>query len=350
MGDTPGAGDGEAHFRQRIEAGLARLATFQHADGRFSIWCGGQPGIDITARVAHRLLGFEDLPFEPAFALRARAAAALKDAGYRDNQLLPLGADFRAPLETVADAVALYFHAPDTRAESLRYLRHSAERQADGSVSWPAAHRYYWGGVLESTCDAARVMLHAGDPLFLPAFRHVTGRLVDGMLYSTADTRALVELLAGLGFDAADEALVDGRRVPLREVSIGRQVTALTDHLIVRLDEQVVIDHLRPRDDFAFSLWADRQDLRLGERLTVKIRPQETSIAPLVRLYLPGCLALLKGGANAQTAHLPVEGDELLVEAVAVRPGRGKLRVVVHDMYDADKVGVAPAIEIRVAE
>jgi hypothetical protein len=41
----------------RILAGLQRLATFQHDDGMFSIWCGGTPSVDITARVAHRLMG-----------------------------------------------------------------------------------------------------------------------------------------------------------------------------------------------------------------------------------------------------------------------------------------------------
>jgi hypothetical protein len=70
--------------------------------------------------------------------------------------------------------------------------------------------------------------------------------------------------------------------------------------------------------------------------------PKESSIVPLVRLYLPGCLTLLKGGANAQTIHLPVERDELVVDAVAVRSGRGKLYVTVHDMHDADKIGTAP--------
>jgi hypothetical protein len=56
--------------------------------------------------------------------------------------------------------------------------------------------------------------------------------------------------------------------------------------------------------------------------------------------------ALLKGGANAQTAHLPVERAELTADAVAVRPGRGKLYVSLHDMYDAEKVGTIPGIEI----
>jgi hypothetical protein len=316
----------------------------------YSIWCGGKQGVDITARVAHRLLGFEGLPFDDAFDMRGKAASALLQRKYKNNQLLPLGGEFRAPLETVADAVAFYFHGNGHRDEALRYLRRTAERLDDGTARWPASKHHYWGGQLEATCDAARVMLDAGDALFVPAFRYVTGKLVDGMLYSTADTRALVELLAGLGFGESDTALIDGRQVPLREVSMGKEVTALTDNLIVRIDEQIEIDHLEPRADFRFAVKPSRKQLRLGERIQITVTPRESSIAPLVRLFLPGCLALLKGGANAQTAHLPIEQEELVVDAVAVRPGHGKLYVTVHDMYDADKIGTIPGIEIRVKE
>ncbi|MEJ2732193.1 MAG: hypothetical protein P8189_01270 [Anaerolineae bacterium] len=337
-----------SHFKQRIDAGLARLRTFQHDNGMFSIWCGGKQGVDITARVAHRLLGFEGLPFRDAFDMRGKAAKALRKRRYKNNQLLPLGGAFRAPLETVADAVALYFYGNGSRDEALGYLRRKAERLDDGTARWPASKHHYWGGQLEATCDAARVMLHAGDALFVPAFRYVTGKLVDGMLYSTADTRALVELLAGLGYRAGDTALIDGREMPLREVSVGKEVTAQTDNLIVRVDEQREINHLEPRANFLFSVKPSKKRLTLGERIQITVTPKESSIAPLVRLYLPGCLALLKGGANAQTAHLPVEREALVVDAVAVRPGRGKLYVTVHDMYDADKIGTAPGIEIRV--
>ncbi len=314
----------------------------------FSIWCGGKQGVDITARVAHRLLGFEGLPFEDAVDMRGKAAKALSKRKYKNNQLLPLGSEFRAPLETVADAVALYFHGTGTRDKALDHLRRCVERLDDGTVRWPTSQRHYWGGQLEATCDAARVMLDAGDALFVPAFRHVSGKLVDGMLYSTADTRALVELLAGLGFRASDTALINGHEVPLREVSVGQEVTARTDNLIVRVDEQIEINHLEPRTDFRFGVKPSKKRLKLGERIQIKVTPKESSIAPLVRLYLPGCLALLKGGANAQTAHLPVEQDELVVDAVAVRSGRGKLYVTVHDMYDADKIGTAPGIGIEV--
>jgi len=312
----------------------------------FSIWCGGNPGLDITARVAHRLLGYKGLPFPQAKALREKAGAILLEQGYRDNQLLPLDAGFRAPLQSIEDAVALYFYGNGQREAALQYLSQTVQRE-DGQVYWPA--RSAWGGVMETTCDAARVMAHAGDPLFLPALRYVTSKLVDGMLFSTADTRALIELLAALHFDRNETAIVDGQTVQLRDVSIGQTVTAQGDNLIVRVDEQVEINHLEPRSDFRFQVNVSQKAPRLGERLKITVAPQETSIAPLARLYLPGCLAWLRGGANAQTAHLPIERDKLVVEAVAVRPGRGQLYVAVHDMYDADKVGTTPGIQIQVS-
>ncbi len=314
----------------------------------FSIWCGGKQGVDITGRVAHRLVGFEGLPFDDAFDMRGRAVKALLKRGYSNNQLLPLDHRFRAPLKTVADAVSLYFHSRSHREEALDYLRRTAEGKDDGTVCWPASGHHYWGGKLEATCDAARVMLDAGDALFMPAFRHVAGKLVDGMLHSTADTRALVELLAGLGFRHHDTALLDGREVRLSETSVGEEITAQSDNLIVRVDEQIEIDHLEPRSDFRFDVKASKKRMRLGDRIQIRVTPKETSIAPLVRLYLPGCLALLRGGANAQSAHLPIEQDRLVIDAVAVRPGRGKLYVTVHDMYDADKIGTIPGLELRV--
>jgi hypothetical protein len=342
-------GDVDA-FTRRIHAGVKRLSTFQHDDGLFSIWCGGKAGADITARVAHRLLSFRRLDFALAEKMLERAETALRKQRHRDNSLLALGPEFREKggVRDVEDATALYFHGKGgERDKALAYLRRTAVRE-NGTARWPAKRA--WGGALEVTADAARVLLHARDRLFLPAFRYVTGSLIDGRLYSTADTRALVELLASLRFDDTGTALIDGQQVSLTEVSIGQTVTAQTDNLIVRVDEAREINYLEPAENFRFDVGLSRKDLRLGERVLIRVTPRETSIAPLVRLYLPGCLAWIKGGANAQTAHLPVERESLEVEAVAVRPGRGQLHVAVHDMYDADKVGVVPGLEIKVRE
>lgn len=329
----------------RILAGLQRLSTFQYPDGMFSIWCGGKPGVDITARVTHRLLGLRELPFPMAETMLVKAKGALLKAKYRDNSLLPLDAGFGQKMTSVEDAVAYYFAGNGRREAALQLLHQTVQRRGE-KAHWRA--KSAWGGDLEVTADAARVMYDAGGELFRPAFAFVTGKLVNGMLYSTADTRALVELLASLRFDPAKRAMIDGREVTLGDVTIGQEVTALSDNLIVRADEEIEINHLEPRADFQFAVKPSKTSLTLGERMQITVTPKEQSIAPLARLFLPGNLALLKGGANAQTAHLPIERAELTIDAVAVRPGRSKLYVSVHDMYDAEKVGTIPGIEISV--
>ncbi len=339
----------------RVLAGLARLATFQHPDGMYSIWCGGTPGVDITARVAHRLLGLRGLPFPESETMLEKAKEALLKAKHHDNSLLPLDKAFGKKMETAEDAVAYYFGGNGGRGDALKLLRQTVQR--DGNhVYWKP--KSAWGGSLEVTADAARVMYDANDGFFRPAFSFVTGKLINGMLYSTADTRALVELLAALAPSfsparggergGAARAVIDGQTVDLKDASIGREITALSDNLIARVDEEIEINHLEPRADFEFAVKPSKTKLAVGERIQITITPREETIAPLARLFLPGSLALLKGGANAQTAYLPVERAELTVDAVAIRAGRGKLFVSVHDMYDAEKVGAAPGIEITV--
>ncbi len=311
----------------------------------YSIWCNGTPGVDITSRVTHRLLGLRGLPFPDSETMLEKAKKALLKASHHDNSLLPLDKAFGKKMEAAEDAVAYYFAGNGHRDDALRFLRQTVQR--DGSrVFWKS--KLAWGGNLEVTADAARVMVDANDELFRPAFDFVTGKLINGMLYSTADTRALVELLATLKFAPAARAVIDGQAVDLKDVSIGKEITAVSDNLIVRVDGEIEINHLEPRADFKFAARPTKTRLAVGERIQITITPKEQTIAPLARLFLPGNLALLKGGANAQTAYLAVERAELTVDAVAVRPGRGKLFVSVHDMYDAERVGTAPGIEIIV--
>lgn len=323
----------------------------------FAIWCGGTPGLDITARVTHRLSAYRGLPYAEAAGMRDRAVAALLKRCHRDNQLLPLDTRFGDKLATIKDAVAIYFHGNGRQKEALKVLRRHAQRRGEqayweGKASWG-----YWGGELEATCDAARVMFDAGDPLFRPAFNYVGGKVINGGLHSTADTRALVELLDFISLPGEPLARIDGVEIQPGELAVGQEVMALRDNLVVRVDEEIVIDHLAPRNNFRFVVEVRPSKLKLGGRASVIITLEEDSICPLARIYLPGCLALLKGGANAQTAHLPVgvEGIHfwrntrlLQVEAVAVRKGHGNVHVAVHDLYDAQQIGTHPGVAVIV--
>lgn len=333
--------DGErAH--ELISAGIRRLAGFQHRGGMFSLWCGGDPSAEVTARVAHRLTALRDAPYEEAHAMLARAREALVREQHRDNQLLALDPRFRDAMRTVRDAVALF---DVDRAGAQRFL--SAAAVADGeNAYWDDAG--CWGGRLEATADATRVLYAARDPLFRRGFNYVGARLTGGMLYSTADTRALVDLFASIGGGASRRAVLDGREVTLTEPAAAREVAALDDDLIVRVDEERTIDWLAGGTAFAFDVEVKPAGAKPGDRVGVRVTLREDSLCPLARVYLPGCLALLRGGANAQSAYVPVIDRTLEIDAVAVRRGRGAVRVAVHDLYDASKIGTARPVEVRV--
>ena len=120
----------------RILAGLQRLSTFQYPDGMFAIWCGGQPGVDITSRVAHRLLGLRGAagrPYPDSEAMLGRAKEALLKAKHHDNALLPLDAGFRGKMDSVEDAVAYYFAERGEREPALKLLRQTVQRD-DGKA------------------------------------------------------------------------------------------------------------------------------------------------------------------------------------------------------------------------
>jgi hypothetical protein len=119
----------KARVHGLIMVGLERLRGFCHKDGRFSLWCEGTPDLDTTARVAHRLLAFRDLPFEAAGDMLSRSATALRKAKVKDNQLLPLGQSFRTSMKTATDAAALYSYDSDgkVKAQAVSFLHKTAQ-------------------------------------------------------------------------------------------------------------------------------------------------------------------------------------------------------------------------------
>jgi hypothetical protein len=335
----------KARVNGLITTGLQRLSTYVCPDGRFTFWGSGAPDSKLTAKVTHRLLGLRSLPFPVADEMVNKSASVLRGEGVKDNQLLALGESFRSQMLSACDAAAYYFHGTGKdKPEALDFLRRTAVR-GDGLAHWSAGDA--WGGALEATCDATRVLCKARDPLYRAGFAYVGARLINGRLYSTADTRALVELLAVMTA-GGKHVRIDGVEQTLEQPATGRSVTALEDNVLVRVDSEQEINYLEPRAGFLFDVSVDKRNLILGERTQVHVRPRAAALAPLARIYFPPNLALLKGGANAQEAHLPVIGSELVIDAVAVRRGRGKLCVTVHDMYDSDKVGTAPGLEISV--
>ncbi|MBI5365946.1 MAG: hypothetical protein HZA54_02820 [Planctomycetes bacterium] len=328
--------------------GLHDMEKFRH-EGLFSLWAGGTPEVRTTIKVLRNLSAFHRGEEERADGLVTPACARLRAEGVKDNDLLPLGTEFRAELRGVEDAAAAYFVTRE-EGERRRLAAYVKERAVGGGTTahWPATSA--WAGVLEATCEALRVMHAAGESALLEAgMNFVSGQFVAGRLKSTSDTRAYVELLAALGGGAgAARAEIDGQETTLTEPRRARRVVARSPGIIVRADREAEFDYLAAEPAFRFRVTATPAQVERGRRVEIRVIPGEAGIAPVCRLYLPGTLALLRGGANAQTVDEPLTGGEVRVEAVAVRRGRGDVRAVLYDMYDVDRIGSAVGVPTHV--
>ena len=343
-----------------IWAGLKRLDSFRSREGMYALWSQGTPNNKITAKIAHRLLPFRELPFEGVADKLDVTKSRLLRSKVKDNQLLPLDDGFKDQLRSVRDAVSLYFAGNGEQAAALKLLHQEGVRDGE-QIYWNGSPSIgYWGGKLEATCDAARVMLAAGDPLFRPAFNYIGSQLIDGRLFSTADTRALIELLQAINRPGQPPVVdVDGDVQQIDRPIRGTTIKAVEGNLLVRAIEEIEVNYLEPKSNYKHAVQLSAKKVKLGERITLEIGLKEETLCPVARIFLPGNLAFLTGGANAQTAYLPVNeygrspfsfrsSASLSLDAVAVRRGVGNLYVMVHDLYDPDKVGTAAPISVEV--
>ena len=78
--------------------------------------------------------------------------------------------------------------------------------------------------------------------------------------------------------------------------------------------------------------------------VTLTITADEPSRCPLARVLLPATMV-----AEDDRSCVPILGTSLEFGAIAVRAGTGPIRVVLHDLYQAEKVGLLSSVPIQVA-
>lgn len=323
--------------RRLIEQGIARMDLFFH-NGLFSLWEGGSPDTGITTQVLRNLVPFREWPSGNISSHIGSAVDALKREKMRDNRLVPYGNAFASPMKTVRDAAILY-KANIDRKKAYRIVMDQAVTGND-TAFWNDST--CWAQATEATCYALQVLSREGHrDLFQRGLTYLSRRMQNGILHSTSDTCAFLELMMGTAVSPTPQAQVEGKRISIAHPCMCTHVEAI-DEVLAKADREEEIDFLKPADNFRAELRISRQELEQGEKGMLEIIPREESIAPLVRIYLPGNIAPLIGGAAAQKLYLPLKGGSLKLEFYAIRRGKGAIHSVIHDMYDAEKVGVLP--------
>lgn len=337
--------NGNTKVHRLLTQGVERMNIF-YRNGNFSLWEGGEPQQHVTRQVLKNLTPLRDMEILNVREMINGSVESLIKQKISDNSLVPYSKKFAADLKTIRDAAALYTSGVK-RKEAVKMVRESAVVEGD-IARWKDSN--CWGGQLEATCLALQVIRSEDKPLFEKGFRFISGNIQNGRLYSTADTCTFLELLSMMEADSSGAKVVlDEKETVLTKPVAGKKIEALAP-VLVRIDKEQEVDYLSPRADFSGEVKIERTSLSLGEKVELAIIPREETIAPLARIYLPGNVAALKYGASVQKMYLPVEGRELKLEIYGIRKGKGKLRVALFDMYNADKVGVLPGLTINVGK
>jgi hypothetical protein len=336
--------NGSDRIERLLKEGATRMQLF-YKNGLFSLWEGGTASVDVTRRVLVNLMPLQEIAFEPVMAMLKGAGERLLKEKVRDNALLPLDRKFAAPIEGLADAVNAYLKGVDEKKALGYIVRHAIEE--NGLAYWkdPSC----WGGAVEATCSAVRALARSGSHRALceKGFRFLCGKLVQGRFYSTADTKAFVELLPDFPIDARGVIRIGGREERLEEVRVVQEVEAVGS-LLARIDEEATVDYRSVKSTFRGKAVLETSHLGAGQKTRLTIKPLEESLCPMVKVFLPPLLASLEGGANLQRIHRPVKGDAITLDVVGVRKGKGSIFAVLHDMYDPEKIGVLPPLDVGV--
>lgn len=334
--------NGNRDVERFIHQGADRMKLFFRG-GKFSLWENGTPDNYITRQVLSNLRAIWKMGIGNVDEMINRAVNSLRNEKVKDNGLVIYNGDFAGKMETLKDAV--YFYRRGIEIEkAIRMIREKVI--VKGSIAyWEDSA--CWSGKTEATCLALQVARKEDPDLFEKGFRFISSKLRDGRLYSTSDTCSFLEMMNSLEKSQANKVILDGNEVELDTVMTGREVTA-KEEVLVRIDGEKEVDYLSPCSYFDGEVKIERTSLKTGERTSLSIIPKEESIAPLTRIYLPGNVACLQSGAGIQKLYLPIKEKSLNLEIYGIRKGKGKLRVVLHDMYNEEKVGVLPGLNIDV--
>jgi len=334
--------NGNRDVERFIHQGAERMKLF-FRNGKFSLWEKGHPETYITRQVLSNLRSIWKMEIGNIDEMIDSAVNKLKNENVKDNNLVIYDEAFAGKMKTLKDAVSFYRRGVDSEKAMEMILERATVK---GNIAYWEDNSC-WGGKSEATCLALQAVAKGDPELFDKGFCYISSKLRDGRLYSTSDTAAFLEMMNSLEKPPASNVILDGEEVELNSILTGKEVTA-TQEVLVRIDDEKEVDYLTPRSDFDGEVKIKRTSLKTGEKTSLSIIPKEESIAPLVRVYLPGNVACLQSGAGIQKLYLPIKEKSLELEIYGIRKGKGKLRVVLHDMYNEEKVGVLPGLNINV--
>ncbi|HPZ10146.1 MAG TPA: hypothetical protein PL110_18790, partial [Candidatus Eremiobacteraeota bacterium] len=338
----------QKELEEKIYANLQILKKF-FKEGFFSLW-GEEPSVEVTVKVLTNMLSYQGLHFVSADRIIQSASKSLLERGIKSYPLTLLSSEFTPPSTRNINPILTYLYGPKLLRQQLVSLIKILAIKSHNFYYWKGDD--FWGGTLEATCHALKVMHRAGEKeIFQKALNFIFTNIKNGTLNSTSDTLSLVELLSEVFLPSGSRAIVNGVETSFNDIfPVRGKVEVIEKNLIVRSDREEIVNYLEKQGEISFSIEVSSSHVIIGEILTIIIKPETRTLCPIARIFLPGNIDLLDLTPGIQYINLPVKGSTLEINALAVRNGTGKIRVFLEDFYRPDRTGVSESVEIVVGE
>ncbi|MBN2531820.1 MAG: hypothetical protein JXB88_02950 [Spirochaetales bacterium] len=330
-----------------ISRGIKQLDQFFSSDkGLFSLWEGGVPSAFVTVKILSYFIPFLHTKFEEILKYIETGSESLLRRKVKANCLLPINPDFRVSsgINGISDACYLYFTpaGPEEKKACAEYIINNV--QVENNVAfWPG--KDFWGGTMEATAKALKIVaIENHHDLVEKGLFYLTAKLKNNRLYSTSDTTAFIELLLSLkDKDNPDPVIIDKEntgikltgRTKVNNCTIKQgKVLGMQYH---KEETNVLDSHY---DNLDFDLAVSKINIKTGEKFDLTITITEKIKCPVVSIFLPPVLCSVTHGIKSQRIDVPMKYESISFELFGIAPGKGKLYVLVYDMYDEEKKAV----------
>ncbi|MEX2690208.1 MAG: hypothetical protein Q6351_007780 [Candidatus Njordarchaeum guaymaensis] len=336
-----------------ISAGSERMKLF-FKGGLFSLWEDSKPDVNVTIKVLKNLrpvLNVDDPLVEELKSMVNKSIKELKERGVQDSELAEFDPAFISEIKTTEDAAHVLLALRNSREDAkvkkaLKVLDENLIEEGT-FIKWKAVKS--WSGDVEATALALRALIaYEGlSDRVKKGLKYVFSKIVGGMLYSTADTSALLDMIAELRKTIPPKFAikVKDKEEKLIEPTIVEEVEAKT-YVIARIDKKVKVNELEAKAGI-LDVQVDLEKIKLhvGDTMKIRINVEGDTIIPISKIYLPPGLVAMIGGANVQTVTRV--RSPITLDVIATRAAKGALKIITRDMYASWKIGLAKPIMIE---
>ena len=336
-----------------IKQGIGRLFTefYNNSGKRFGLWSQESTDERTTIQVLRNLSPLfpilDDLQLSNYKNMLSDASSILIkskiksfELGVYSPNLLP-DREVKDPLEA---AWALLSSDLSNKEKYLEVIQKSANLTEE-ACKWESP--LAWAGVLQATATLLRGLVkHEAElsedikKLYQKGFNYVMSNMINGRLFSTTDTLALIGLFTEI--PRGDTKIkIDGDVKEITEsFKISNEFIAQSNVYVHWIEEKIANPFADlPSLSTKLKIDVDKTKCRVGDELKLTIYTPSDLLCPVAAICLPPHIAMMKGGGNIQQHYLPFREDKsILLELACVRKGTGHIRVIVHDMYNMEQV------------